>query len=278
MSDLWMTLSTAFDTPEHRPLFLAGGDRAALLVHGFLGTPAEWRPLADILAHRGWTVSAPLLPGFGARLSELPTVTVEAWIAELTRAFEALAPLPHRVVVGFSLGGALATILAATVRPAALVLLAPFSRLPLPWWYRAMLPVASRILPGPRPFARVNFDDPAVRHALVGWNPALDVDDPSLREHLRTFRFPWRLLTELSRTADAMRRAARELACPVTIVHGRDDRTVPLRDSRLLLRRIPTLHFYVEVPGDHQLVRPDHPGFLLLVRLFDMLGGGETSP
>lgn len=54
-----------YNTPEHRPFTLGEGAGAALLIHGFPGTPAEVRPLAQALSERGWKVRAPLLPGFG---------------------------------------------------------------------------------------------------------------------------------------------------------------------------------------------------------------------
>jgi esterase/lipase len=33
-----------------------GGDHAALLIHGFPGTPAEMLPLGTVLREAGWTV------------------------------------------------------------------------------------------------------------------------------------------------------------------------------------------------------------------------------
>ncbi len=44
-----------FNGPEHADFTIPGGDPAALLVHGFPGTPAEMRPLAEALNERGWT-------------------------------------------------------------------------------------------------------------------------------------------------------------------------------------------------------------------------------
>ncbi len=56
-----------FQGEEHQPFHWVAGPPAALLVHGFPGTPAELRPLGQALYEAGWTVSAPLLPGFGPR-------------------------------------------------------------------------------------------------------------------------------------------------------------------------------------------------------------------
>ena len=54
-----------FQGDEHQPFHWNGGQPAALLVHGFPGTPAEMRPLGTALHQAGWTVYGPLLPGFG---------------------------------------------------------------------------------------------------------------------------------------------------------------------------------------------------------------------
>ena len=57
--------------PEHETFTLPGGRPAALLLHGFLGTPAEMRGLGEALHEQGWTVYAPLLPGFGSDIETL---------------------------------------------------------------------------------------------------------------------------------------------------------------------------------------------------------------
>ena len=64
-----------FTEDEHQPFRKSarGAMRgAALLVHGFPGTPADMRPLAASLAAAGWDVDAPLLPGFGPEIITLP--------------------------------------------------------------------------------------------------------------------------------------------------------------------------------------------------------------
>ena len=45
-----------FDREECRPFYPRGGDNGILLVHGFTGSAAHMRPLADELARRGHPV------------------------------------------------------------------------------------------------------------------------------------------------------------------------------------------------------------------------------
>jgi carboxylesterase len=276
MSNLLHVLRESMSTAEHDPIRLPGRSPVFLLVHGFMGTPREWRPLADVLHEAGYAVQAPLLPGFGPELAELSRMSLRDWIATLHATARDIAPSPI-ILVGFSFGGALSTILAPIIAPIHLVLLAPFSHMPLPVWYRRLLPLFALFSAGPRPFARIDFDDPRVQQAFSGWNTALDVSDPLIRRELRSLHFPWSLLRELDEIARQARAAASQVLCPVTIVQGRADQTVRLRDTRRFARFFPSLELYIETPGDHQIVVPTHPGFRLLTQiLLDRARGADT--
>ena len=107
--------------------------RALLLIHGYNDTPASLDDIARALQAAGWTVRLPLLPGHGRSL--------EAWDA--WRASEALALVrdeyaalraQHATVVvgGLSMGGALATWLAAEADVDGLLLFAPMLFVPRP--------------------------------------------------------------------------------------------------------------------------------------------------
>jgi carboxylesterase len=89
-----------------------------LLLHGLGGTGATMQPLADLLTALGHTTFAPTLPGHGTDPAHLTGTTWGDWLA----ATHATAQ-QHRatVVVGQSLGGALALALAARGDCAAVV-------------------------------------------------------------------------------------------------------------------------------------------------------------
>jgi carboxylesterase len=124
--------------PGAASIALDAGPRAVLVLHGFGDTPQSVRPLADGLHARGWTVRAPLLPGHGRTLQALARTGRHEWMAEARASFEALRASHATVaVVGQSMGGALAVVLAAGRKDvAALALLAP---------YLAMRPRAARL-------------------------------------------------------------------------------------------------------------------------------------
>lgn len=107
------------------------GDRAALVLHGFGDTPQSVAPLATYMYAAGWTVRAPLLPGHGRTLREFGNSSAVDWLECAHEEMVALQATHRRVVlVGQSMGGALATILAAASPPPALVLLAPYLDMP----------------------------------------------------------------------------------------------------------------------------------------------------
>lgn len=118
---------------------------AILALHGFGDTPQTVRYVAEALAARGWFVRAPLLPGHGRTVSEFAKTGAAEWV-EAARAEYAQVKAEHSntVLLGVSMGGALATILAAESPDLpALVLIAPY--LAMPRWL-AMLAVSAPVL------------------------------------------------------------------------------------------------------------------------------------
>ena len=72
-----------FHSPEHRPFYWRGQENAALLVHGFPGTPAEMRRAGALLHRQGWTAHGLLLPGFGNTIGDLPQRRHADWVAAI---------------------------------------------------------------------------------------------------------------------------------------------------------------------------------------------------
>jgi carboxylesterase len=111
------------------PFFHRGGDTGCLLMHGFGGTPATVRPVADILAEEGFTVYAPLLRGHGTTLGDMDSYTWEDWLNDAGNAYDRLKAegVKNIILMGFSMGGVLMSLLAEERDCAGLVLMsAPF--------------------------------------------------------------------------------------------------------------------------------------------------------
>jgi carboxylesterase len=270
---------------EHRAfLFPAAGEAtaaaaakapAALLVHGYLGSPAEVRALGQALSGRGWTARGPLLPGFGEDIETLPRRRFEDWMAVLEEELTALQA-EHRPVllVGYSMGGALSLCLVARrlaaleagqeagtgLLPDGLVLLAPFTQA-APGSFESLWGWLRRLLPVVRPLRWANMDQPHLRHSMRGLMPDVDLDDPEEQRRLRQIAVPTDILTGLIECNRATRRASRPLPLPTLVVQGDRDQLARPRYTRRLVQGLGPGVRYHEVDVGHGLVYPDEPSW-----------------
>jgi pyruvate dehydrogenase E2 component (dihydrolipoamide acetyltransferase) len=119
--DVEAAMETAGTGSRHSPF--DPGSSSVLLVHGFAGDGRTWNRLSSLLQRDGTHVSAPDLPGHGT--SAQPARSVEDLVAAMEQHAGGLGGPLH--LVGHSLGGAVATLLAMRMRRrvASLTLLAP---------------------------------------------------------------------------------------------------------------------------------------------------------
>lgn len=193
----------------------ASATHAALLIHGFGDTPQTVRQLAEHLhSVHGWTVRAPLLPGHGRSLAAFDAVGPGAWRTFVHEEYAALrARYGTVVIVGLSMGGALATIEAArTPDLPALVLLVPY--LTPPSRAERLAPVAAAInllLPYLRGGDRESsIFDPAARARALGYGAA-----------------PPKRVRDLVSVAHDARFAAADVRAPTLLIHSRTDYRIP---------------------------------------------------
>ena len=97
---------------------------ACLCIHGFTGSPMEVEPLAEyIQKHTNWECAIPTLPGHGSELS-LKGIMYNEWIQHAEEALKDLLKRHEIVyVVGFSMGGLIASYLATKFPIKKLILL-----------------------------------------------------------------------------------------------------------------------------------------------------------
>jgi carboxylesterase len=185
---------------------------AILALHGFGDTPQTLHYLAETLAARGWYVRAPLLPGHGRTLHEFAQSSAADWLAAARSEYAALkAKHDHTVVLGLSMGGALATVLAgeSTDLPA-LVLIAP---------YLAM-PRVLRMLAGSAPVIGV-----AVRY-LAGGGVRSILDPTEATRNLAYGATTPRLVGELRRVVNMARSAAPRVRAPTLYIQSHQDNRI----------------------------------------------------
>jgi carboxylesterase len=118
---------------EGDAFFWPGGPVGVFLSHGYTATAAEVRPLAEKLRAKGYTVTAPLLPGHGTQPRDLNRVRWQEWVEAGAAACQELFKHCERVFVGGeSMGGVLALYLASqNPHLAGVLLYAPALRLNL---------------------------------------------------------------------------------------------------------------------------------------------------
>ncbi len=241
-----------------------GGRPAALLLHGFLGTPGEVRGLGQALHEQGWTVRAPLLPGFGSDIQSLTTRRWQEWADAARRALADLEAQGHGplLLAGYSMGADLALQLAKQPGVKGLALLAPFSW-PEPWWVKPAEFVVRPFLPlGFRPMRKADFSNPQVRQGITGFMPDVDLDDPQVQAAIRDFRVPLGLIDQLRGVSSAGSCPPRRgVERPVLVVQGAQDRVARPEHTARLVAKLPERPAYVEVESDHNLVDVSNPAW-----------------
>ncbi len=245
---------------QHEGFNLPGTRGDVLLLHGLAGSPDEVRPLAEALQAAGWSVHVPLLPGHGAEFGSILQCTTHGWLEAVEGEAAALPDHDHPpVLVGFSMGGALALCTATQCNPRALVLLAPF----WPPGNRAVRLAGGLLrlfLPAALPLRWVNrLPEERLREGLQELLPEMDPDDPNLLGRLAKVKVPLAFLQQFGLLGQAVEKAAPQVTCPVLIVQGADDPAVQPARTRRLAARLGRQPEYVELPGGHELTRREHP-------------------
>jgi carboxylesterase len=206
--------------PLAAPFTLAGTNgEAVVAIHGFTGIPAHWRPAAEFLHQRGYTVIAPLLPGHGTRLEEMTASGAADWLQAVVTA--ALTAGDHRRVhlAGLSLGGLLAVLAAGPTNAASVTAI----NSPLRYRNRRiyLAPLAHYWRP------------------LTMWPGSPPLTEPEMNRLFLTYPgFPTRRASDLLVVAHRARKAARRLRRPALVVQSRIDETVDPRSATILARAL----------------------------------------
>ncbi len=248
-----------FQSEVHHPFKWEGGPAAALLIHGFPGTPAELRPIGNVLHQQGWTVQGLLLPGFGPDIGTLFDRDHTEWLTAVrTALLELKRDYDPVLVIGYSMGAALAMQVAAKHRPTGLVLLAPFRQYGN-WYQNLFGQLLKPFFREIQPFQKADFSDPETRAGLLNFFPDLDLADLAIQQSVRELRVPTRIFGHLNRAGSQGARLAHQVDTPTLLIQGRQDEVVQLSDTRKLIQRLPGQLRYLEVESGHDLVDVNAP-------------------
>jgi carboxylesterase len=200
--------------PGHEAWSGGEGEVGVLVLHGYTASPYAVRPLAQLIANAGYRVELPRLPGHGTHWKDLAKTTWRDWAREAIGAFEMLRSRTRaQVVVGLSVGGALALHLAETRNDiAGLVLVNPsvWSGDPRV----KILPILKWVLPSV----------PGVANDI-----ALEGQDEHAYE-----RMPTRSSASLIEFQRMVREAFSEVSCPLLLLTSPQDHVVEPAGSDMI--------------------------------------------
>jgi len=203
------------------PIFLQGGEKGVLVIHGYTSSPHDFEYMAHELHKAGFTVSVPRLPGHGTCGEDFLTTTRHDWLRRVYDAYYDLSAVCKEVyIVGLSMGGVIALILAAHLKPKKLVTLAA-----------ATHTIDNRIKITPllslftKKMVRENdekYDNPDLQY---------------LKNEYWSFNWP-KQAAELYKLMKLARKSVPEIVSETLVVAARNDNTVPLSAAEFIYKNI----------------------------------------
>ena len=264
-----MPFQPNYDVPEGRQAYvLPGVERenweniAVLMLHGFMGSPASSRPLAEYLAAQGVTVHCPLLPGHGNLPYMIHGFSHQQWLVEVEEAYNQLRAQKEQVfIVGHSMGAVLGAHLAHKYADVCgLIYLAPLYEIPD---RRLKIAAIGRyFIDYVYPLKYKMVDSDIFIGRVLDFDPTIDVNDPALQDWLmEASRIPVDGLDEMSKMAGIGRKLWPHVHQPVLIFQGGNDPAVNPGNTEKLFQALATadkeMKFFPQV--GHELMRPVEP-------------------
>jgi carboxylesterase len=199
-----------------KPFFHQRGPVGCLLIHGFTGSPTEMALIGDFLAERNITVSGIQLAGHGLTPDDMAKTTWRDWAASAEAGYIDLKAKCEEVfVAGLSMGGGLTLYLAARNELPGAVTMAGAAI--VTDWRLKLLPVVS-------PFAR--FFPKGV---------ATDLVDKAAEVHFVGYEYvPLDSVRSLIEFTGVVREGLPNVKCPIVVLHGLQDKTVPQASSQYI--------------------------------------------
>ena len=189
---------------------------AVVLIHGFTGVPAHFRPLAAALNDAGYTVNVPRLAGHGTNVADLASTRDRDWIASARAAAVDVSDHDRVHLAGLSMGGLISLILAEQVEAS------------------TVTTINSPAIVRDKKFYLSPIGQYFVRD--VDWQ---ETATPALDPELQQYWLPYESVPPRS-AADlftVMRRAlwaARKLDIPSLVIQSKTDETVDPRSGKIL--------------------------------------------
>lgn len=211
------------------PRRMGKGRNAVLGLHGYMGYPGELDYPARKLADAGYTVSLPRHPGHGTCGEDFNLSNGEAWLRGAVDAYLELQADHEKVhIMGHSMGGVLAVLLASLFPVEKMVLMAPAVKLSHPLFLSEPLSLfVDKVLNKPlwQPDESIRFLDDRD-----------EGDDLYLGQEYWTWSY-FRRLADLSRLRRRSQASLPSVNAHILTIMGRKDPTVSEKAARIIERR-----------------------------------------
>lgn len=187
--------------------FEADGRDELVFLHGWTGSPAHLRPIAEVVAAAGFPVTAPLLAGHGTDETDMVHTGWRDWLRSAAEAAQDVVDRGNRVhLAGLSMGGVLALLLAPSFEAGSV------TTINAPLRVRSWQFHLSPLLRGSHTVQILTEDDPAPAGMEEFWH---QYDDR-----------PVGTVAELRDLVRATRENLGRVTSPILVIQSRTDETV----------------------------------------------------
>lgn len=204
------------------PFFLEGigqnAETALLLIHGFTGSPSEFRRLGYYLNDLGYAVKAILLPGHGTSPEDMICTGFSEWWDGVRTEFTLLREQYQRIIpIGHSMGGLLSLKLAMEEQ------------------VQGVVSLATPIHLGSRLVACAGWLQFFVKYAVKRRAPGTE---HIINEALAYDRTPLRCVVDLRKLLFQVRKKLDQVDAPLFIAQGERDRTSLPRSAPFIFNKV----------------------------------------
>ncbi|MBP7999486.1 MAG: alpha/beta fold hydrolase [Chloroflexi bacterium] len=205
--------------PQAEPFFFRGRDIGCLLLHGFTASPQEMLSLGQHLAAQEYTVYGPRLTHHGTMAEDMTRTHWHDWYFSALDGYHILRQqCAEVVVIGLSMGGSLALLLAVEQPVTALVVMA--APIHLTDWRMNYARTIARVYPF---LPKQGFD-------------------PTQKLNARYAVQPVHAIAELRDMLAELRPRLSTITSPALIIHSLADEMIPLSNFDTIYREIGSSH------------------------------------